>query len=129
MDESYKKLNYYQVMAFLYEVEYLKKNKEFNDSMVDVFYYIFMKRLKENLIKYQNVPEIVFKNLKIYSFSLKMYQYMFAITGLNVENRELMKVYKKYIKSYENYVFIGSVLNSVRKSNLLKIRRKDGVRR
>lgn len=129
MDESYKKLNYYQVMAFLYEVEQLKKNKEFNDSMVDVFYYVFMKRLKENLIKYQSVPEIVFKNLKIYSFSLQMYQHMFAVTGLNVEDRELMKVYKKYIKSYENYVFAGSVLNSVRKTNLLKVRRNDKLRR
>lgn len=125
MDKNNINLSYYEVMILLYEFEeYRTEENNYIALLVEQFYDYFLEQIEQNTKRGMlfNIPDIVIKNLKIYSISSSLYEILINLTGLNLQDKKLKKYYKKYISIYEQFIYQNEVLNVYKK--LLK-KKKD----
>ena len=118
MDKNTIYLSYYEIMILLYEFEeYRTEENNYIALLVEQFYDYFLEQIETNAKRGMlfNIPDIVLKNLKIYSISNSLYEILINLTGLNLQDKKLKKYYKKYICAYEDFLYQNEVLNIYKK--------------
>jgi len=107
-EQNFVKLNYYQIMIFLYKIGKLKEeNIQIDDEIVSIFSKNSLKEIEENIITYNGFlsPKIL-KKLKIYKISKTTYDYLVNLTSINSFNSKDYKFYKPIIEWLDEHPFI-----------------------
>ena len=108
-EQNFVKLNYYQIMIFLYKIGKLKEEniQIDDDEIVSIFSKNSLKEIEENIITYNGfLPSKILKNLKIYKISKTTYNYLVNLTSINPFNSKDYKFYKPIIEWLDEHPLI-----------------------
>ena len=118
MDNTKVYLSYYDIIILLSEFEENRPETEnFVTLLVGQFNDYFLEELEFNTSRGMqfNIPDIVLKNLKIYSMSVSLYEMILNLINIDLNDKKLRRYYKNYIKSYEKYISDSEVLGVYKK--------------
>ena len=106
------KLDYYQIMIFLWKLDRLKNENDFivQDGVVFEFYNYALEKISEALVKNKHIDFDEFKELKIFSIPSEVYQLLTEITSFDPVDST------KYIR-YKNFI---NKIDKIREKNANK---------
>lgn len=106
MEESLIYLTYYQVMAFLFEIDKIRKsNPCFNDDIAKSYEEYVVKRTAEIMTTYPQIKLKIFPNASKYVISKKIFDYLTRLTSIDVYDKETIEKYTIMTKELEEYSF------------------------
>lgn len=124
---EFVRLNYYHIMIFLYEINELRvENELFKDRLIEAFEDDFLTRTCEIVKDYGFLNEMILKNLRLYSLSKSLYDYLIQITSINPLEPKVMRFYKPRIKAMDSKILSG--MNFLSDDTLKKIDEEVEVR-
>ena len=126
MDNDKIKLNYYQVMAFAFRINDLEKeNANFDKEKVTAFFDIVMNKIIEVNIEDSFLPNFVLKRIKLYTISTALYQYLIQITGIDINDKEVMEKYYGLVNLYNEHALQLQLIKSSSNDSFVKRRVKN----
>ena len=106
MNKYVVKLNYYQIMIFLYGIKKIKEeNNNIDEEMVSIFSKSSINAIGEIVTSaYGMLPTKILKNMKLYQVPKTMYDYLVEITSINPIDTKDYKYYKIIIEKIDEQV-------------------------
>ncbi len=96
-------LTYYQVIAFMYRIDEMRKeNQFFNDGISQEFEYYVIQRTEEIVSTYPQLKLKIFYGADKYKISKSMFDYLNRLTGINPLDEETIKKYIPLIQEVED---------------------------
>ncbi len=99
MEKDYIYLTYYQMMAFVEEIEQMKlQNQFFNDEFVSMFENQFLNMSSQKVLIPNTIKKII-PNASKFKISISLFNYLERLTNVNVNDKQFMREFtKKRIK-------------------------------
>lgn len=110
MEKDYIYLTYYQMMAFVEEIEQMKlQNQFFNDEFASMFENQFLNMSYQNAL-IPNIIKKIIPNAGKFKIYISLFNYLERLTNVNVNDKKFMREFtKKRIKKDKE--FISSFIN------------------
>lgn len=105
-EQNFVKLNYYQMMIFLYGIKKVKEeNNSIDDEILSTYSKSLIKATREIVTSaYGMLPTKILKNMKLYQVSKVTYDYLIEITSINPIDAKDYKYYKRIVEKIDEQV-------------------------